>query len=185
MVMITLGTGVGSGIIENGRLVRGAYGTGSELGHMAIRAGGEKCNCGRSGCLEAYASATALIRQTKAAMKADRGSDMWKAAPRLSDVNGQTAFLAKDATAKKVVSDYLGYLSEGIVNIVNVQQPEIICIGGGVSAEGDRILKPLNKAVAKYSFARFGKRLTAVTRATLGNDAGIIGAALLWKNSDN
>lgn len=182
MVMITLGTGVGSGIIENGRLIRGAYGTGSELGHMAIRAGGEKCNCGRSGCLEAYASATALIRQTKSAMRANRDSDMWKISPKLSDVNGQTAFLAKDAAAKKVVSDYLGYLSEGIVNIVNVQQPEVICIGGGVSAEGEKILKPLNRAIKKYSFARFGKRLTVVTRATLGNDAGIIGAALLWKN---
>ncbi len=184
MVMITLGTGVGSGIIENGRLIRGAYGKGAELGHMAIRAGGEKCNCGRSGCLEAYASATALIRQTKAAMRADRSSQMWEISPQLSDVNGCTAFLAKDATAKRVVKEYLGYLSEGMVNIVNILQPEVICIGGGISGEGKKILAPLNRDIAKYSFARFGKKQTKVTCATLGNDAGIIGAALLWKNSE-
>ena len=182
MVMITLGTGVGSGIIESGRLVRGAYGKGAELGHMAIRAGGVKCNCGRSGCLEAYASATALIRQTKEAMKQNRESEMWKFAPKLSDVNGRTAFLAKDAAAKKVVREYLGYLGEGMVNIANILQPEVICIGGGISGEGEKILAPLNRAIDKYSFARFGKKQTKVTCATLGNDAGIIGAALLWKN---
>ena len=183
MVMITLGTGVGSGIIEDGHLVRGAYGKGAELGHMAIIAGGEKCTCGRRGCLEAYASATALIKQTKNAMRSCRESDMWKVSPNLSEVNGRTAFASKDAAAKKVVKDYLGYLSEGIVNIVNILQPEVICIGGGVSGEGDRILAPLNKAIDKESFARFGKKQTKVTCAVLGNDAGIIGAALLWKNT--
>lgn len=182
MVMITLGTGVGSGIIESGHLVLGAYGKGAELGHMTIIAGGEKCTCGRRGCLEAYASATALIRQTKKAMKNDRDSDMWRVSPKLSDVNGRTAFAAKDSTAKAVVKDYLGYLGEGLVNVVNILQPEVICIGGGVSGEGDRILAPLNKAVAKDSFARFGKQQTKIRRAELGNDAGIIGAALLWKN---
>lgn len=184
MVMITLGTGVGSGIIEGGHLVCGAYGKGAELGHMVIRTNGERCTCGRRGCLEAYASATALIRQTKAAMKENKESDMWRVSPKLSDVNGRTAFSAKDAAAKAVVKDYLGYFAEGIVNIVNILQPEVICIGGGVSGEGDRILAPLNKAVDKYSFARFGKEQTKVTRAVLGNDAGIIGAALLWKNLD-
>ena len=182
MVMITLGTGVGSGIIEGGRMIRGFYKKGAELGHMAIRAGGEKCNCGRSGCFEAYASATALIRQTKAAMKKNKDSDMWRVSPTLSEVNGRTAFAAKDAAAKQVVRDYLTYLGEGIVNIVNVLQPEVICIGGGISGEGKKILAPLNRAIDKQSFARFGKKQTRVTCATLGNDAGIIGAALLWKN---
>ena len=182
MVMITLGTGVGSGIIESGHLVVGAYGKGAELGHMVIRLGGEKCTCGRRGCFEAYASATALVRQTKQAMREDRDSEMWSKVKTLNDVNGRTAFSCKDATAKKVVKDYLGYLSEGVVNIVNMLQPEVVCLGGGIAGEGDKILRPINKAIKKDSFARFGKQQTVVTRAVLGNDAGIIGAALLWKN---
>lgn len=182
MVMITLGTGVGSGIIDDGRLVEGAYGKGAELGHMVIRLDGEKCTCGRRGCFEAYASATALVRQTKDAMRKHPDSDMWKVAKRLKDVNGQTAFSCKDEASKAVVKGYLGYLSEGIVNIVNMLQPEVICLGGGIAGEGDKILAPVNRAIAKDSFARFGKQQSKVTRAVLGNDAGIIGAALLWKN---
>lgn len=183
MVMITLGTGVGGGIIENGRLLVGAWGKGAEIGHTVIAAGGEKCNCGRRGCLEAYASATALIRQTKAAMKKDKSSQMWKVCGgRLSNVDGKTAFLAKDATAKAVVRNYLNYLTEGVVNITNLLQPETICIGGGVSHEGEKILKPIRRGIAEKSFARFGAEQTTVRLASLGNDAGIIGAALLWKN---
>ena len=184
MVMITLGTGVGGGIVENGRLVCGAYGKGAELGHMVIRLNGEKCTCGRRGCFEAYASATALINQTKQAMKENKDSEMWKACGgKLSAVNGQTAFKAKDATAKKVVKDYLGYIAEGIVNLVNIFQPEIICIGGGISHEGRKLRAPIEKAIEKKAFARFGKEQSKVCVASLGNDAGIIGAALLWKNN--
>ncbi len=183
MIMITLGTGVGSGIVENGRLLRGAYGKGAELGHMVINLNGEKCTCGRKGCFEAYASATALINQTKKAMKANPQSEMWTiCGKKLANANGQTAFKAKDAVAKKVVSEYLGYLAEGIVNIVNSFQPEIVCIGGGISHEGKKLLTPIEKAIEKKSFARFGKEQSKVKLATLGNDAGIIGAALLWKN---
>lgn len=182
MIMITLGTGVGSGIIDNGHLLTGAYGKGAELGHMAIKLNGEKCTCGRRGCFEAYASATALIKQTKKAMKENPDSDMWKVSSKLSQVNGKTAFTAKDKIAKEVIKNYLTYLSEGIVNIVNALQPEIICIGGGVSNAGEKILKPVRKAIKNYSFARFGKKQTEVQIAKLGNDAGIIGAALLWKN---
>jgi len=182
MIMITLGTGVGSGIIDNGHLIAGAYGKGAELGHMVIRLGGEKCTCGRKGCFEAYASATALINQTKKAMKENPESEMWKISPSLSRVDGKTAFAAKDKAAKDVVKNYLGFLAEGVVNVVNIFQPEIICLGGGVSNAGERILKPLRKAISERSFARFGKKQTEVQIARLGNDAGIIGAALLWKN---
>ena len=182
MVMVTLGTGVGSGIIDNGHLLTGAYGKGAELGHLVIRLGGEKCTCGRKGCFEAYASATALINQTKKAMKENPDTEMWKIAKTLSKVDGKTAFTAKDKVAKTVVKNYLGYLSEGIVNIVNALQPEVISIGGGVSNAGEKILKPVRKAIKDYSFARFGKKQTEVQIANLGNDAGIIGAALLWKN---
>ena len=182
LVMITLGTGVGSGIIEGGHLLTGAYGKGAELGHMVIRTNGEKCTCGRKGCFEAYASATALIRQTKNAMKADKETEMWKISKSLSAVDGKTAFSAKDKTAKNVVKTYLGYLSEGVVNIVNIFQPEVICLGGGVSNAGEKILKPIRKSVKEKAFSRFGKQQTDVRLARLGNDAGIIGAALLWKN---
>ena len=184
MVMITIGTGVGSGIVENGRLIRGAYGKGAEIGHMVMRFNGEKCTCGRKGCFEAYASATALVRQTKKAIKENPSSDMWKICGRkLARVDGQTAFRAKDETAKNVVKTYLGYLAEGVVNIVNIFQPEIVCIGGGVSHEGEKILVPVRKKIKNKSFARFGKEQSNVRLASLGNDAGLIGAALLWKNT--
>ena len=183
MVMITLGTGVGSGIIENGRLLCGAYGKGAELGHMVMHMGGEKCTCGRLGCFEAYASATALIRQTKNAMEQNPDSEMWKICDgSLDNVNGQTAFKANDEAAKEVVDTYLNYIAEGVVNIINIFQPEIVCIGGGISHEGERLLAPVAKAIDEYSFARFGKEQSKVGLASLGNDAGIIGAALLWKN---
>ncbi|MBE7024747.1 MAG: ROK family protein [Ruminococcaceae bacterium] len=183
MIMITLGTGVGSGIIENGHLITGAYGKGAEIGCMVICLDGEKCTCGRKGCFEAYASATALIKQTKRAMKENPESEMWKIAKgKLSNVDGKTAFIATDKAAKSVIKNYLRYLSEGIVNIINIFQPEIICIGGGVSNAGEKILKPIRKHIKDYSFARFGKKQTEVQIAKLGNDAGIIGAALLWKN---
>lgn len=183
MVMITLGTGVGSGIIIDGKLFCGAYGKGAELGHMTLYAGGEKCSCGKSGCFESYASATALIKQTKAAMKKNPDSDMWKLAKgRLSNVSGITPFSAKDKAAKDVVKTYLGYLSEGLVNVTNIFQPELICLGGGVSNQGKKLVKPLQRGIDKYSLPRFGKENTKVDIAELGNDAGIIGAALLWKN---
>lgn len=183
MIMITLGTGVGGGIIDGGHLLTGAYGKGAELGHMVIRHNGEKCTCGRRGCFEAYASATALINQTKKAMKENPDSEMWKlAGGKLSNVSGKTAFGAKDKAGKEVIKNYLEYLSEGIVNIVNIFQPEVICIGGGISNAGEKILKPVRKNIKNYSFARFGKKQTEVHIAKLGNDAGIIGAALLWKN---
>ena len=182
MVMITLGTGVGSGIVENGRLIRGAYGKGAEIGHMVMQFDGERCTCGRHGCFETYASATALINQTKTAMKKNPDCDMWTVCNgKLSKVDGQTAFKSKDAIAKKVVKNYLGYLAEGVVNIINIFQPEVVCIGGGISHEGDKILTPIKRMIINKSYARFGRKQSDVSLASLGNDAGIIGAALLWK----
>ena len=183
MVMITLGTGVGGGVVENGRLLTGAYGKGAELGHMVVCSNGEKCTCGRRGCFEAYASATALIKMTKKAMKYNRNSDMWKISNgKLSNVTGKTAFLSRDGSGKVVIRCYLAQLAEGVVNLVNIFQPEVICIGGGISNAGDKILKPVNLAIKKKSYARFGKKQTEAKIAKLANDAGIIGAALLWQN---
>lgn len=184
MVMLTLGTGVGGGVVDNGRLITGAYGKGAELGHMVISYGGEKCTCGRCGCLETYASATALIKMTKKAMKENRKSDMWKISKgKLSNVTGKTAFFSEDGTGKEVLRLYFDQLAVGVVNLVNIFQPEVICIGGGISNAGEKILKPIKTAIKKKSFARFGKKQSEVKIAKLANDAGIIGAALLWKNN--
>ena len=185
MILITLGTGVGSGIINDGHLFRGAFGTGAELGHMVIITDGEGCTCGRNGCLEAYASATALINQTKNAMLSNPESDMWSIAEGdINNVNGKTVFAAKDEVARDVIKQYLEYLAEGVVNIANMFQPELISIGGGISGAGDIITEPLNEAIKTRAFARFGKKRTQVKIATLGNDAGIIGAALLWLDKE-
>jgi len=184
MILLTLGTGVGSGIVFNGHLFRGAFGTGAELGHAVIISGGEKCTCGRRGCLEAYASATALKNQAKAkAIKNPNCEIMKLCGGDANRINGKTVFDATDDIARVIIEEYLGYLSEGIVSIVNMLQPEVICLGGGVSGAGERILEPIQKAVEEKAFARFGKKHTQVKIASLGNDAGIIGAALLWMDT--
>ena len=186
MILLTLGTGVGSGIILNGHLFRGAFGTGAELGHAVIISDGEKCTCGRNGCLEAYASATALINQAKIKAKENPDCEIMKLCRGdVNRINGKTVFTAKDDVAKNVIDTYFGYLSEGIVNIVNMFQPEVICLGGGVSGAGERILEPIQNAIKEKAFARFGKKHTQMKIASLGNDAGIIGAALLWKDNIN
>ena len=183
MVMITLGTGVGSGIIIDGKLMHGAYDKGAEIGHNVIVVNGEKCTCGRRGCFEAYASATALIRMTKQMMRENPESDMWEiAGGKLLNVNGQTAFFSKDGSGKVVVREYLNYLAEGVVNIVNIFQPEVVCIGGGISNAGDLITRPVIAKIKRDSFARFGEKQSVCRIASLKGDAGLIGAALLWKN---
>ncbi len=184
MVLITLGTGVGSGIIANGSLLHGAYDKGAEIGHSLLVMNGEKCTCGRYGCFESYASATALINQTKEKMQDNPQSDMWQITKNdLKNVNGKTPFLSKDGSGKEVIDTYLNYLAEGVVNIVNIFQPEVVCIGGGVSNAGDALLEPINKKIKDCSFARFGKEQSKAKIASLKGDAGIIGAALINMNS--
>lgn len=181
MVMITLGTGVGGGIIENGRLVTGAWGGGAEIGHILLSMGGELCTCGRRGCFETYASATALINQTKKAMQEHPESKLWQVVNGdINAVNGKTPFLAEDdEVAKNVISTYLYYLAEGITDIKNLLQPEVIAIGGGISHEGEGILEPIIKQVYRDSYTRYSENQTKIVIASLKNDAGIIGAALL------
>ena len=182
-VMITLGTGVGGGVVLDGKIRSGFNGAGGELGHTVIQMNGQACTCGRYGCFEAYASATALIRQTKQSMIRNAGSVMWKLCDNdLSNVNGITAFdamRAGDEAGKAVVDEYIGYLGVGVTNIVNIFQPEVFCIGGGVSGEGDTIIKPLEKLVSINNYARDIKKKTVIKTAELGNDAGIIGAAFI------
>lgn len=180
-VLITLGTGVGGGIVINGKLFEGNRSAGAELGHSVILAGGELCTCGRRGCLEAYASATALIRDTKRAMQLDKNSLMWKIGS-IDKVDGKTAFdyYNEDASAKAVVDNYIEKLGVGLTNIANEFRPEAIMLGGGVCAEGDRLIKPLQAFLNKELFAGSKGPQVEILIATLGNDAGLLGAAALY-----
>ncbi len=182
-VMITLGTGVGGGVIIDGKMLTGSNYAGAELGHTVIDINGQACNCGRQGCFETYASATALIRQTKQAMIKYPNSVMWELVKGdINAVNGITAFDAwrqGDEAGKDVVDKYIYYLSVGISNSINIFQPEILCIGGGISKEGDNIIVPLQKIVDGENYARLMPKKAVIKAAELGNDAGIIGAAYL------
>ncbi len=181
-VVITLGTGVGGGVIIDGKLFEGNFSAGTELGHMVIKVGGASCSCGRRGCFEAYSSATALIRQTKAAMRRHRDSVMWQLAPSLDLVDGKTAFDAAasgDAAAIEVVRKYIDYLADGVTNLANIFRPEAILIGGGVSKQGDSLILPLKHEVEQRIYGIKGYAPVEIATATLGNDAGICGAVKL------
>lgn len=182
-VAITLGTGVGGGVIINGHILSGMNSAGGELGHAVIVKDGEPCTCGRNGCWEAYASATALIRQTKAAMLDDKQSKMWEIVDGdIEAVNGRTAFdgmRAGDETATAVVKAYCDYVACGLTNVINIFQPEVICIGGGISKEGETLVAPIREYVERETYSKNVEKQTVIKAATLGNDAGIIGAAFL------
>lgn len=181
-VMITLGTGVGSGIVINRRIFVGCNGAAGELGHMVIKEDGLVCNCGRRGCFELYASATALIRQTREAMVNAPESVMWKYCEGdIFKVNGKTAFdalRAGDKTGIAVIDQYIKYLAVGVVDMIDILQPDAIIIGGGISKERDYLIKPLEKIVRQERYSK-GETQTKIIVAELGNDAGIIGAAFL------
>lgn len=181
-VCITLGTGVGGGIIIDGKIYGGFNFAGAELGHTVIMVDGELCTCGRFGCWEAYASATALINQTRRAMVNHPDSAMWTIAEELEKVNGRTAFdgmRAGDAVAAQVVDTYIKYVATGLINVINIFQPEVLCIGGGICKEGDTLLKPLSAHIERERYSKYSSHQTRLCVATLGNDAGIIGAAFL------
>lgn len=180
-VCITLGTGIGGGILIDGKIYSGFNFAGAELGHTVIVTDGEPCSCGRKGCWEAYASATALIRQTKRAMEDHPESIMWEMTD-IDNVSGRTAFDAMrkgDKTAKAVVDQYIRYLSTGLTNMINIFQPEILCIGGGICNEGDTLLVPVKEQISKEVYSINSDRQTELFVAKLGNDAGVIGAAAL------
>ncbi len=186
-VMITLGTGLGGGIVIDGKVYTGFNFAGAELGHIVIEKDGRQCSCGRKGCWEAYSSATGLVNITKdyivkareegkaTAMEEMIGGD-------LSKVSARTAFNAMkqgDEIGAAAVDEYISYLACGIVNIINIFQPNVLSIGGGVCNEGDNLMKPLMEKIWGETYTREGTPRTEIKIAKLGNDAGIIGAAVL------
>ncbi len=180
-ILITLGTGVGGGIVIDGKLFEGYRSAGAELGHAVLMVGGEQCTCGRRGCFEAYASATALIRDTKRAMQANKDSKLWEVGS-LEAVNGKTPFdyYDKDEAAKGVVDKYITMLGAGITNLANEFRPQAIILGGGVCAQGETLLKPLREILKNELFAGEKGPQVELLIATLGNNAGLLGAAALW-----
>ena len=188
-VMITLGTGVGGGVIINGRIISGYNGAAGELGHMVIKHGGVPCPCGRHGCFEAYCSASSLVRMTKERLRElkDGGVSTLMLDTCSNDperANTRTAFDASkkgDVEACRLIDEYISYLACGITNLINAYQPEVFTIGGGLSGEGEYLLKPLVPIVEAEQYTRTypKSRQTKIKIATLGNDAGLIGAAAL------
>lgn len=179
-LMVTIGTGIGGGIILNGRLWDGYNFASGEFGHMTIPGDGTLCTCGRRNCFEACASATALIRQAKEAMETDPDTVLWK----WGEAEAKSVFdgaAAGDALCTRLLDGYTTYLAEGIANIINIFQPAYLCIGGGVSKAGDLLLTPLKTKTAERIYSKNAKRNTKIVLAKLHNDAGILGAALLEK----
>ena len=181
-VVITLGTGIGSGIILDGKILRGFNFAAGEMGHTVIVKDGRKCNCGRHGCWERYASARALSEDTKAAMREHRDTIMWDLVKDIDHVNAKTSFDAMekgDALAKQVVENWMEYVGCGIANVVNTFEPEFICIGGGVSNQGETLLGPVRAYVEKETHDITTGRVPEIRACVLRNDAGVIGAAAL------
>ena len=182
---ITLGTGIGGGVIIDGKVYSGFNNAAAEIGHMAIVVDGEQCTCGRKGCWEAYASATALIRDTRKAAAENPDSLINKLVDGdLSKINAKVPFDAAkqgDKVGQELVDQYIKYVAEGLANVINIFQPEVIAIGGGISKEGEYLLKPLRELVSKSVYTVEDVPQTRIVVAQLGNDAGIVGAAMLGK----
>lgn len=187
-IAVTLGTGLGGGIIINHKIYSGSNYAGAELGHTVIVVDGRPCTCGRHGCWETYASATGLIKTTKEHMeKAPKDSPLWKLVDGdINRVSGRTAFDAMrqgDPIGQEIVDEYIKYFSVGLVDMINIFQPDILCVGGGICNEGETLLGPVRAFVEKEQYAMNSSKKTVICRAELGNDAGIIGAALLGKEA--
>ena len=183
IIMLTLGTGVGGGIIINGNLFEGNQAKGGELGHVVIQMDGEPCSCGRKGCLEAYASATALIRDTKRAMKANKRSLMWKISPDIDLVDGKVAFEGTkkgDPAAIEVINNYVKYLGEGILNFCNIFRPNVVVLSGGVANAGEFLFSRLNAYIKERDYGYKSTPEVRIVPAELGYDSGKIGAAALF-----
>lgn len=190
VVMLTYGTGVGMGIVIGGKLFEGAHGCAGEVGHMTTVFGGLPCNCGSVGCYEKYSAATALGAQTRATMRENEDSLMWDiCGGDIEKAGARTPFLAAaqgDAVAASVVDSFTSHMAAGIANVCNILDPEAVIIGGGLSNEGEGLVIPVAQKVhASVMTAKSGADLPVIKRAVLGNDAGLLGAALYAKDRKN
>lgn len=179
-IMLTIGTGLGGGIVLDGKLFEGGRSAGAELGHTVIVQNGDLCTCGRRGCLERYASTSALIRCTREEMEQNPASLLWKYASKPERVNGTTVFSALkegDEGARRVFETYIAALGEGIVNFANIFRPEAFILGGGISAERETLLAPLRQYVMPRLYVASDYAPLDIVCAALGNDAGLYGAA--------
>ena len=184
-VTITLGTGVGAGVIVNGRIFSGFNQAGSEFGHTVLVSGGVQCGCGRKGCFEQYASASALARMTREAAEANPDSLLNKVKEDEGEWNARIAFIAMregDKTAEEVVDRYTDYLADGLANAINAFMPEVLIVGGGVCNEGDPLLIPMREKTMSRPYFGPGVPKTRIALAQMGNDAGIVGAAMMGKS---
>ncbi len=187
-MMITLGTGVGGGILVGGHVYLGGNGLGCELGHTLFIYNGLPCSCGRHGCLEQYISVSALRHQTRAAMEQHPQSIMHQIVERHMDrISGKTAFVAQkqgDPAAIQVVNTYISYLAAAIISLFTAYRSPLIMIGGGISNEGENLFAPVRSIVDETIRSTDFMEPPTITKATLGGDAGIIGAALLGINTE-
>lgn len=187
-VAITLGTGVGSGVIVNNKIITGSFHGGAELGHVVLQVGGSTCSCGRKGCWEEYSSATALIREAKKEASSNPDSLLNElVAGDLEQMNAKIPFdaaQAGDEVAARLIDWYISYLAIGLVNVINIFQPQAIALGGGVSAQRDNLLIPLRDKMVHEIYGGAEHLKTDLLVCELGNDAGIIGAAMLYKLYD-
>ncbi len=184
-VMVTLGTGVGGGVVENGKILTGANFNAAEIGHIVISVGGEQCGCGRKGCWEAYSSASAIVRDIKRAIENNPNSILAKLyADNDNNTNAKMAFDAKELgcpIGSEIVENYMLYLSEGLTNIISIFDPNVIILGGGVAGQKEKLTEPLKDMIRKNIFG--GQLNCDIIPASLGNDAGVIGAGLLGKKA--
>lgn len=182
-LFLTLGTGVGGGIVLNGRIFEGGHAGGAELGHIRIRSNGRRCTCGRLDCLEAYASASALIKDAKEMAKEHKESMLWElCGGNLEQMNAKIPFDAADADdacGKTLITNYVEYLADGITDLVNIFRPDKVVLGGGVCAQKEKLTKPLTRYMRENCFGGGIAYLPEIVIAENGNDAGIIGAASL------
>ena len=187
-IVITIGTGLGAGIIIDGKIFSGSNYAGAEIGHTVINVDGEQCTCGRKGCFEAYCSVTALIRITKEYIQRFPNTKMKEIVETEGKISGRTAFKAAklgDKAGEEIVSIFIKNLACGIINTINVFQPDVFCIGGGVSNEGDNLLIPLKERISSEIYSKNSKHNTKIVLCSLGNKSGIIGASFLGKKLKN
>lgn len=184
-VMLTLGTGVGGGVVLGGKILEGVYGKAAELGHIIIDVDGRQCGCGNRGCLESYASASALIRRAKEEMAKNEQSLLWKLCASLAHVDGAAVFEAAkqgDVSAKSVLSEYIRYLSIGVVNVCNIFRPQAVIIGGGISNQGEDLLAPLRAECERLNYGYVGAHKPILLAARLGALSGLYGAIAFAKS---